>query len=172
MTSAAALLQDHGQIKRMRLPDGWEGRQVDLGEFDQRTMLEFTAPGHPDVRLSFFYRGVPVDEYSGEAFREVLDQPEHTLSPEELEDIADVLDNLAMPETFLLETANTMEVAGKKVLAVAGTWLASENKTWAIFIDADGTGSVIQEIHFLAHSDRYNAFVDEAWKAFESIEWK
>lgn len=168
---AAALIQDHGQIKRMRLPEGWQGQTVDLGEFDQRSLLEFAAPDHPDVRLSFFYRGVPVDDESAEAFKAVL-ETEHPLSDEELNDISVILANMAIPEACRLETATTLEISGKNVLAVAGTWLTSENKTWAVFIDADGTGSVIQEIHFAAHSDDYDAYMDEAWQAFESIEWK
>lgn len=172
MTSTIAQLQDYGQIKQISLPDGWVGGRVDFGHYDQRSLVQFTPSGIPDVRVCFFYRGLPVDDESGHRFRALLEVPAHKLTSDELESMAVVLSNLAIPKAFTIESAETIELNGKSVVSVTGTWLDSGHKNWGLLISTDGSGSVIQEIHFIAPSELYDLYLSEASAAINSVEWK
>src|SRR4030095_14258449 len=172
MTAATTELRHQGQVKRMTLPGGWQEREIDLDDHDLASLREFNPPGVPQVRLCFYYRGIPIDAESASRFRDLLEKPAHDLEPGELEAVDLVLGNLAYADVFVIETKSTSELNGKRVLMITGRWLESKMRTWAMFIDADGTGSAVQEIHFIAPPEVYDSSLNEVQGALNSVEWE
>ena len=151
-------ITDHGQVRIMKLPAGWIEAQVDRKPFDIWTMRTFHPVEKPQVRLSFYYRGGPVSLAQSENFCQLLAQPPHDLSPEELWDIQQVLRDAAIPGVFEKTSSSTLDWNGKRVVAIEGRWPGSQEDSLTILIDADGTGAQVQEIVFAAPIEDYQRY--------------
>lgn len=163
---------DDGQIGQLQLPAGWAEAQVKRQPQALWSMREFRPHASEDVRLSIFHRGGPVSDTSAKSFREILAKPVHTLSYDEFWSMQQVLRDAALPDQFELLLAETIEVNGKKVLTVHGTWPKLKVDSYGIFIDADGMGTQVQEIYFFAPRDKYNSHWSAVQTSINSITWK
>jgi hypothetical protein len=135
-------------------------------------LREFAPQGNDTIKLSFYYRGRRIGATTGSRFVDVLSRPERQLSVQEKEAIGLVLRDASDPEWFELKSLRTIRLKGKSVLLYEGSWKKSGLADMGIFIDADGTGTAVQEIHFVAPEKDYQACLQRVSQALESIEWK
>lgn len=160
-----------GQVKAMSLPEYWQEVEVKHHERDRWDMRELQPGGHEEVRLSFFNRGRPVSLASAQSFRRLLEAPAHVLSDEEWWSVQEVLRDAVLPGIFERGKAETIDMNGKMVLVVRGAWTELNKESWAVFVDADGSGKSIQEIYYIAPPDLYTEHWGDVKAAFKSIEW-
>jgi hypothetical protein len=177
MTTASNERQEltgHGQIAHMVFPEGWvEGPPYRFeGGIGTRSFREFHPIEDPKAMLCFYYRGLPVNAALGERFHSVLEQEPHVLSDEEYSSLREILRDKHNPEDFTLISAQVEDFNGKRVLTVFGRYNKIQEDIYEIFIDADRTGRVVQEVYFQAPVDSYMKYLQDAINAMKSIEWK
>jgi hypothetical protein len=159
-----------GQIQAMPVPKGWERRpevQLPAGA----GLTEYHPPGHDNIRLNSFYRGSKVSEHAAQAFKECLSKPAHQLQDGEIKYLHEVLRDKA--QDFNIFFASTEDLNGKRVLRVEGSYKDdAHTSSQTVYVDADGSGSVVQEISYTASGKDYSAHLVEAQKAMKGIVWK
>jgi hypothetical protein len=167
------IVAGHGQIAKLELPPGWVEKNVTppMGSSGARGEREFNPPGRDDVKLCLFYRGSPIPGSSAEDFQQIISLTPHVLSDDEIEQLTDVLDNLANAEAFDLRYARTIDFRGRKVLVAEGVWKVLQHEGLHFFVDADGSGKIIQEVYFTAPKTDFDNYVDTVRAALGSVEW-
>lgn len=167
-------IHNYGKLSSLVMPVGWIEDKPESGETDSRRCREFHPQVNKSVRLVFFFRGTRASPEAAEQFRLVLSKRAHVLSPAELKKLGEILRDKAEPERFKIMVAATRELNGSRVLVVEGSYLDTNNKreAYAMFIDGDGSGSIVQEISFLAPKREYPSFFADATSSFKSIQWK
>ncbi len=172
-TSAnSSSILDEGQIKFMSIPPGFVQQLMEPSEWHQsRYVKNFHRTDNPHVRLVFYFRGNPLSEDEGGNFFRLLDTPSHNLSPEEIESLELMLYEDTEPEDFDLAVARTEELNGRDVLRFEGTWKGSNLYDVGIFILANPTTHVVQELHFLAPVKEYEDFKHYFDEALTTVLW-
>ncbi len=162
---------NYGQISNMAMPAGWvPGEQLN-NVVGNSSFRQFHPSDNPDVRLSFYYRGRRTSEAAGEKFRRLLEERLHLLSRKELEAIAETVRDKAGTSGFKLFRARTEDINGKHVLIVEGRFVEIQQDTRCMLVDADGTGTVVQEIAYQAPLSKYLRYLGQAKAAMDSIHW-
>lgn len=166
-------VRNRGQIAEMTLPEGWVEAPpvVFSGGQGMKSRRVIHPPDLPAVRLTFFYRGLPMNRRAGQAFLKVLQQPPHDISDEEWNSLTVLLRDRD-PEEFTRFTARTEDWNGRRVLVVEGRYLELQEDNLEIFVDAVGDGRTVQEILYQAPKDLYNRYLRGAETALKSIKWK
>lgn|SRR5262249_5027466 len=171
--TSANRLSNHGQIASMDLPAGWvEGPARTYTGAGTRSFRAFHSPDIPEAKLCFYYRGLPVQPESAQTFREVLGKPPHMLDESEISALSEVLRDRGNSEQFQMRDIRTEDLNGRRVLVVEGTYDKIQQDTYALCIDADGSGRFVQEIYYLAPFIDFVSFKAEADEAIKSIAWK
>src|SRR5262249_39964531 len=145
--------------------------------FDHRIFRQFQLNWAPSVTLDFWFRGGKASPAAGRDFVEILRRP-HVLSQHELESITEVLGvagvelGLGVPRAIInVESAEVGGLKGRAVLAVRWQHKKMKRQFLSIYIDADGDGRTVREIHFSAPVDQFAQHVHLAHEAFRSIQW-
>lgn len=159
-----------GQVARMNLPVGWAEGKTKAGP-GARLVREFYPLQNPEANICFYYRGMPVSEGAALIFRALLAEPPHELVEDEFESLQEVLGNISSPEAYEKLTARTQNLNGRRVLVFEGHWMEGMRYSMDIFIDADRSGRLVQQIYFIAPLDQYRRYVESVEKAFSSIVW-
>lgn len=164
-------ISDIGQVLSMTIPSSWkEGEPATLPA--NAFFKEYHVANEPDVKLCFFYRGQRSSPAAAEAFRSLLQKPDHLLTPAEIKSVAEIMRNKDDAKEFAMLSARTREINGKRVLEVEGRYTEKQIDAQAIYVDAEGTGSVVQEIFYQAPKNQYMLHQRETRQAFDSIAWK
>jgi len=164
-------VQNLGQIKFMSLPPDWaEDRRIAAIRANS-FLTWFHPPGDGDITIGFFFRGKRAGRLASRNFHELLSLPPHSLKPAELQSLDEVLDDSADPAEFTMESAATEWLNRRHVLVVQGVYIRAAQQSRTIYIDADGTGSAIQEIYYAAPAEQFAVHLAEALEAFNSIKW-
>jgi hypothetical protein len=168
------LVRDHGQVKLLVLPSHWrEVEEIPEGPVmhgpETRTFLLDT---HPGVRLCFYFRGCPLPVPDAKAFHALLRLPAHELSADELEAVSMVIREASEPEYFELELLRTQKLKGKTILVMEGLWKEHKLCDLGLYIDADGTGAIVQELHYLAPPESYENYRSLVLELLSCIEWQ
>ncbi len=175
-------IENYHCIKSLKLPAGWAECKAGSG-FATRIVRSFTPPGSSDVKMEFFYRGLPVSDAAGKAFRKVLKQAPKTVfdhnnsnKPTKAEvqlicDLEEVLGNIgnnqiSNTETgpsgppFLLERLDALLWNDKPLLAGRGWFINPETgeRRYAFcgfFIDANPNQAAcsVEEIYLEADKE-------------------
>ncbi len=166
-----------GQIAEMTLPNGWEEGRIQGAVSGTSSYREFTPAGERDAKLIFFYRGRRMSKDASDAFLNVLKQPAHMMKEDEAKTLfnpplKEILRDKAIPGGFNLESAKTEVINGKKVLVIEGTFPGIQERTRAMYIDADGTGSAVQEVYYQAPKDKFMKHQPSVNASFKSIKWE
>jgi len=167
----------------MRLSDGWLEGSRDPGlwggnSIDQRIFRQYLLSFAPAVTLDFWFRGGRVAPPAGNALLTMLSQ-QHVCSPQELSQISEVLGNVvgklaldAVSESqSRLLSAEVGPLKGRMVLLVRWENRKRRRQYLSMFIDAEGDGRTIHEIHFSAPNDAFGNYLGLAHDAFRSIQW-
>ena len=172
-TDCATAIYDHGQIRHMSIPPGWEEGEPEayLG-IGYRSFREVHPMLDPAAKLCFFYRGGPIRPLPGERFHALITSPAHMLSFSEIKTLGEVLRDRQSPTDFAMTMARTEDISGKRVLVVEGRYLDANDETRALFVDADLTGRVIQEIYFQAPRQLYLRYGRLVRDMMNSIAWR
>ena len=171
-TNASAFIEEFGTIARMPLPAGWlPAPQKSRKETDIATLVKFTEPHNPDIQICFHIRGTPISDAQAENFRGVLAKDPHILHGDEWWSIHQVLNRMALSDEFTIASVHTENLNDRKVLVSEGRWKDSDYNMYSVFIDADGSGSVIEEIYYAAPKSDYFMFLTVASQAIKSVEW-
>lgn len=166
-------IENHGQIRSMSFPDGWQTKEVESFEATPtKSWMEVFAKADPRASICFYYRGAPESYSVGMSFKSILEQPPHTLLPRELKVLSTVLRGKDDPKAFSIITARTADYNDKRVLIIEGRVISSQEDIYALIVDADGSGRVIQEVYYQAPKEVYLKFLRDARSALKSIKWK
>jgi hypothetical protein len=164
-------IRNLGQIKLMSLPDNWiEDRRI-AGIRANSFLTWYHPPDNPDVTIGFFFRGKRAGRLTSRNFRELLSLPPHTLTAAELQTLSEVLDDSADPNEFTMQSGTTEWLNRRHVLVVQGIYIRAQQCSRTIYINADGTGSAIQEIYYAAPVEQFPVYLRESLEAFNSIRW-
>lgn len=160
-----------GQIESMKIPEGWV--KGGAGGSESSTYREFHPEGeNSDSRMEFFYRGHRVPEREGERFKEILKNKGHELSRPEFMSLGSILRGKQNPADFQLDRAWVDEVNSRPVLMIEGKYTENGKKSMVMLIDADKTGTAVQEVALVAPGTKYSALKPEFEKSLKTIEWK
>jgi microcompartment protein CcmK/EutM len=156
----------------MNVPEGWVKRDgVKLKA--NAGLVEYHPAGDNDVRLNSYFRGNRISDDGAKAFTDCLNGAVHAIAKgsEELKSLSEVIDDKS--GNFNISSAFTEVLNGKKVLVVEGAYKDAEHTTSrSVYVDSDGTGSVVQEISYTAPGSIYKTHLPAAEKALKSIKWK
>lgn len=161
-----------GQVKQIEIPGGWEAGPDYNKRQHAATYQEYHPAGAPECQLGFYYRGRRTSDAAGKTFHDLLDKPPHALTDAEFRSLEEIVRDKAKAEDFRLESAKTEDLNGKRVLRVKGRYVGNQNDAEHVFIDADGTGSAVQEVFFQAPKDKFSKHIKHAEDAIRSIRWK
>lgn len=150
-------------IKAMDLPKGWQETQTLDGD-----SFHFQPHGVPDVLLAVFSRHVSYFDHL--AICRVISFGEHTISVQELEMLAPVLGNMSDPDVFSMRLALVLELRGKPVIAVEGTYKANGHRCRSLFVAS--SANTIEVIYFQAPGGLFAEYEGAADHAFKSILWR
>lgn len=160
-------------IETLPLPAGFSEAPPQVRDFANASVSrEFHPAGDNDTTLVMYYRGNPTSTEAGQAFRHLLNQQPHTLSAQELQAISPTLGNLADPLAFDLRSARTATVGDRNVLVVDGQWRNSQTQFHGMMIDANGKGTVVQEVFFEANLQNYTRHINAVAQSLSRIRWK
>lgn len=161
------------EVKEMRLPPGWLRSASKERQEEKIYSYElFRLKDRPDVMLWFYYRGYKLGESASNNFRECLGKPPHVILPAELKGLSGVIRDKGDPDDFKITGAHTESLNGKTVLVVEGRYVEAQEDAYTVYVDADGTGSVVRELHYRAPKLDYPRFLRDAKRSFQSIVWK
>ncbi len=163
---------DLGQISCMELPSGWEKGADEEKRQHSATYHEYHPEGDPSCQLGFYYRGRRTSENAGHNFHEVLNKPVHSLSRSEFDSLKETIRDKFNSTDFHATNARTVDINGKRVLLLEGRYNEIQQDAKHIFVDADGTGTAVQEIFFQAPKDKFANYAKTAERAMKSIRWK
>lgn len=164
----------HGQIATMTFPPGWiEGPPHEFrGGVGTKSFREVHPVDAPNASMCFYFRGLPASEAAGQSFQAVLAQPAHVLTADEINSLDEILRGKGSAQEFQVGAVQTEDLNGKRLLAVQGRWLERQEDVLAIYVSADNSGRLVQEIYFQAPVHLYARYLPEAQQAMRSIKWK
>lgn len=170
-TEAKTKVLKLGQIKEMVIPEAWQASS-DRPLGGTSMYAEFHPPDKAQVKLGFYYRGRRISKAAGATFRRILQYPDHVLSVQEFNVLEAVLQDKIDPADFVTLIAKTEWFNGKRVLVIEGRYQEIQEEHRSIIVDADGTGTVVQEIFYQAPREMYLQYYRCATLAMKSIIWR
>jgi len=169
------------EMEFMRLSEDWKEGSRDPGQWggaaaDQPIFRQYLVHWAPQIRLEFWYRGKPISGSSGQSFKEILSKKQHLLSEEELREIGEVIWHILSCQTQghpepPIDAAQAGPLRGRMVLLVRWQNRREKRKFLSMYIDGEGDGRKVHEIHFSAPIDAYANNISLAQGAFRSIQW-
>jgi hypothetical protein len=165
------VVEKQGQVRSIRLPDEWRERAALTEPLAVAAIRTFEAPGNPHVQIRLGYRGRPESQSAGDAFLACLKEPVHSLSEKELGRLFAILRDMGEADQFQISSAQTLEINRKRALWVEGRW--KDDRFWSgtLFIDADASGRVVQEITCFCDIADHEQFSQVFKDVLYSIQW-
>lgn len=171
--SGEVVVKKYGQVEHLKLPSGWNLLPPERPEWAViGNSRQFSFTGDPNCSVVLYDRGVRSSNEAGRKFRDLLAKPPHKLDSKEIQEIKVTLGNMADPNFFELREIRTENLNGKNVLVIDGEWKNSQTQFHGLMIDADGSGSLVQEIFFEATPQSYAERIKEVTDALRKLKWK
>ncbi len=164
-------MSGEGQISSMSMPAGWSREPAQPSRNHTGNYVEFHSDKNPTVKMGTYYRGHRISATGAKRFHEILKAPEHELTDDEYRELSDVLRDKAKSEDFKVIKKKTVNLNGKRILLVEGEFKEIKQNAYAVYVDAEGTGEVVQEIFFQAPEADYPSYFKAAEAAIKSISW-
>lgn len=166
------IVENEGQIRVIELPGNWQERVVQKQPLQLKQMRSFHRVDNANVQVRFVYRGHAESESVGREFQACLSGAPRALDTDQINSLAPVVGAIAHPDEFRISSAQTMDLSNRRVLWVEGRWLDSPFWSGNVFIDADGTGQVIQQVECFADLSAYEAEGAVFQHILRSIQWR
>jgi hypothetical protein len=131
----------------------------------------FQPPNAPNIQLQFISPGQRLIEQTAENVRAVLEKPPHRLEEAERRLLLPVLRDLADQASFNLESAQTWDLNGRRVLCVEGRWLLDPFRSMTLFVDIDGSAEAFEEIVCVAPADEFEPRRHMFEQILQTVEW-
>jgi hypothetical protein len=151
------------------LPEGWSSGPYTEGRFSQSQ--EFFLREDERAAMIVACRGHELQPDVAQKFQTVLSADAHELHELERQRISQVLDNQSMRAHFAVTSARTEDWQGLRVLVVEGTYLASGDQAFTLFVDCQGNGSWVEEFQYSAPVEVFGRHFNDAMATFKSIKW-
>lgn len=172
--SHATFVSNIGQIEQMLLPENWVKGVVYKAGIGGDLFQEYHPKSEPDVTMCFYYRGLRTSKVAGEIFHKVLQKSPHKLTEAEFTNLIETMRNKD-PKDFAMCSAYTEDINGRRVLVVEGSFdigKESQSDNRSIYVDADGSGTAVQEIYFQCPKEKFQGHIDEVNASLNSINWR
>ncbi|HEY9870619.1 MAG TPA: hypothetical protein V6D08_15745 [Candidatus Obscuribacterales bacterium] len=171
------------ELAFMRLSDSWMPSKRDAGlmggnAFDGKVFRQFQLKYVPSVTLDFWFRGRRLHPIAALSFQLTLKYV-HALKEMELEIIREALGivGTGVPSRRQVEKIAHIHLAevgnlnGKLVLAVRWDNLKTKRQFISLFIDAEGDGATVHEVHFSAPPEQFAETKAHLTELLRSIQW-
>ena len=165
-------IRNYGRVEFMSMPAGWLETVLDKQPTDKSKRREFHHPTNPRARICLYFRGYKISNAASDNFRLLLSKRPHFLTPLELKSSAEVLTDRGVSDKFRLLVAATRDISNNTVLVIEGSECTSQEDAYILYIDIDGSGSLIQEISFQGPPHEFPHSFAQAMSAFKSIQWR
>lgn len=196
--SGQDLTLDRGPIENINTPAGWNNRTASFGEIGLSANETYSPSDDPFTGLSIYFNGLNVGDRAANELRSLLARADaqgddnvgnvHQLSAREIRELADVMGRHQVGDNqytnngryrkpvFHMDNAVTMEINGKTVLAVSGSFVDAAGKPVrdyvGIFADSDGTGKRIQQVFLQTAPGGMSKYQQDFLNTINSIDWK
>lgn len=170
--AANAVLSDQGQISRLTLPAGWSRSTEKHSLPSTANFVEFHSDKDPEVKICTYYRGHRISPAAGKKFHELLKAPAHDLDDASFSSLTEVLRDKAKPADFKTTSKKTLDINGRRVLLVEGKFNEIKQNAYALYVDAEDNGEVVQEVFYQAPEAKYGQYLKSAEAALKGIVWK
>lgn len=184
-------------MKAVKIPTGFAPKDQARGQIGVNWQMRFQASNRPEVTLTLFYRGQPIDKESSSSFRQALSGGTRVLFSTH-DDVSEAQTMAALSEAmgnagdnqlvnfetgfrgpcFTLEKSEIQELNRRPVLVVSGRFKDEHDNVTnvyrGIFIDANPGEQKcrVEEIFLHAPNDRLFAqYLPLFRQTVESIEW-
>ncbi|MBS2009950.1 MAG: hypothetical protein JST01_23070 [Cyanobacteria bacterium SZAS TMP-1] len=158
-----------GSIKHLTIPSEWSCLPLERGRAPGEISQVYTLKADPEVELFLYYRGSEEPKLIAEDFLKVLAAPPHKLSEEERFATECVIRNLSEESFFKQFSIATESINGTTVLVVDGQWKESQMRNLGVFVNGDGKGAVIDELHYTAPPEKFDAHLPAVRAILSSI---
>ena len=171
------------ELAFVRLTDRWVQSRRDAGlwggnSFDGKIFRQFQIKDSPAVTVDFWYRGRKLSSFAAIAFNLTL-RYVHLVNHMELDLIREVLGivgtGVGAQRTSVciaqIQKAEVGNLNGKKVLAIRWTNLKLKRQFISLFIDAEGDGATVHEIHFSTPPEQFAEHEAQVNELFRSMQW-
>lgn len=168
------------EIEFIRLSNLWDAcrRTTTLTDFAcaGRIFQRYELKGTSSVSLEFAYRGDPLSDRCAHLFNNMLNSV-HEVSEMELMQVTELLGPVlgaVGPAGFQnkIEFAAVGCLKGRSVLVVYWHHKKWNKQVVSTFVDAEGDGKTMHEIHFSAPVDLYESTLQVFNETMRSIQWK
>lgn len=166
------LVVSEGQVARMSLPSSWQNGRELHNVRGNSSYHELNPAGDKETKLYLFDRGFPMTDGAAKAFHDVMSKPPHDLNASEVASLRELLRGKGDSTVFQFNQAKTENLNGRRILCIEGLYKEDQIGMRAIFIPANDSGSMVQEIEYQAPKAKYNSHLNDANQAFKSIIWK
>lgn len=165
-------IKNYGRVASMSMPPGWLETMLKNQSTDKSKLREFHHPTNSLVRIDLYFRGYKISNSAADSFKLLLSKRPHFLTPAELKSFGEVLSDRGTSDKFKMLVAATRDINNNTVLVIEGRQCATQEDAYILYIDIDGTGSLVQEISFQSPHNEYPHCFSHAMSAFKSIQWR
>jgi hypothetical protein len=158
-----------GSISQLIIPAHWSTLPLERSGRYGSVAQPYALTEDEEVKFMMYSRGKEVASDIAHDFQVVLAMPPHILTAEEYATIEVVLRHMSEDDFFERRFVETQVIDGRSVLVVEGTWKRSGVKNLAVFVDGNGKGSIIDEFHFYAPTEKYDQYLSEGQAIYQSI---
>lgn len=159
-----------GQIESIDLPAKWSRTNVTAEGI--ASLAVFTPSDEPNAQLAFYYRGMPISQQFGEAFKNVLEKNPGVLLPRDMDSISYILNDRKDSDKYQMTSVETINLNGRIVLLVQGSWSGTDATSYEVFINAGRSGCLVQQIAFVAPKESFHRHVQKVKESLKTIEWR
>lgn len=170
------------EMRFIRLSDKWAEGGRDPGLWggaaaDNCIFRQFKLKWAPQVTLEFWFRGRPLSATGGQALcsalsvSQVLDPAQLLSLGEVLGPISEALDRSMYNPRYEIEAAQVGPLHGRNVLQLKWGDSKSKRKVMSVYVDANGDGRIVHEIHFSAPEESFSEHEPLVVETLRSLQW-
>jgi len=171
------------ELSFVRLSDRWTNSRRDPGllgahSFDGKIFRQFELKDSPSVTVDFWFRGRKLSSFAAMAFNLTL-RYVHMVNHLELDLIREALGivgtGVGVQRTAVriaeIQKAEVGNLNGKKVLAIRWTNLKLKRQFISLYIDAEGDGATVHEVHFSTPPEKFSSYEPVVNELYRSMQW-
>ncbi|SRR5579883_2772545 len=160
-------------LDSISIPSEWTREKEGPSGGDRSCSINYRPASAPQVVLSVYYRGYEISEDEARPLASLLEEAAQELSPDRFYSLGHaVLANLADRSAFVLDSAETVRLNGKLVLAVEGSWKNGGKRFIGYILGADQSCTDLKEIFFEGQEPQFSRWQDQALRLMGSVTWK
>ncbi len=171
-------IEDMAPIEFVFVPKEWRKEHSEPAFGDLAKSISFYPPASNGACLVIYDRGMPVADSAGDTFKQLLEQPHHELSLDEIDELGyQILGTVGDGSAFQIHSADTIDVTGKPVLRVTGEWITSSKKFVGHYFPEWGREGgatdyrTIREVYYEGGEPQFTQYQGEATRSMNTVIW-